>query len=437
MRIVLVVHYYPPINSSGAKRAEALSKYLVALGHEVTVITPRKYLSDGEFTETVPAGVRLIELSSLGRAARSLPEGERFESMYSGRPSWRRQAKDRVMAAAGQLPDPRLPFAIAFASPWLDSRAQETLRSADIVIASAPPWPMLLAAILTKRRFGAPCILDYRDQFSECHEMPGGRFAKRIEKLVDAWLVKTADHVVTISEPMATYYRSLVDAVSVIPNGFDPDVMERARTATKKTATEATQKIVIRYMGLVSPGRVPHRVLTALTMFQAEQPKRFAQLRLEFYGSASLVERVLASDYPSIRAAFAFFPAVSYETSIQRILEADYLLFAETSSTESLSAQGILTTKLFEYIGSGRPVLADISPHTLAGSLLANCGSDHVISDTFEVFLEAFRNPGFLTRKPDHFSSRGEGLSRRAQAEEYAQLAIRDGRQGVLSVASD
>ncbi|UUZ52982.1 hypothetical protein LP419_28515 [Massilia sp. H-1] len=53
MKIVFVVHYYPPVNSAGAKRVEALSKYFAAAGHEVTVVTTCKSDRDGLLTEPV------------------------------------------------------------------------------------------------------------------------------------------------------------------------------------------------------------------------------------------------------------------------------------------------------------------------------------------------------------------------------------------------
>jgi glycosyltransferase involved in cell wall biosynthesis len=420
LRFVFIVHYFPPINSSGAKRVEAISKYLVMAGHHVTVITTRKSVSDGEFTEDIPPGVELIELDALGRDRSSAKGDGVFEPMYIGKRSWKRILKDFVMEAGGQLPDPRLPFAISFLNPWLTPRVQTAIQQANIVIGSTPPWPMLLAALIVKWRFGVRCILDYRDQLSECHEMPGSYLAKKLEKMVDRWLVASADQVVTISEPMASFYRKMTDRIAVILNGYDDAVIDAARLQ----ATPSRDRIVIRYMGLVSPGRVPHRFFKALTMFKEEQPERFASLRVEFFGNAALIERALVDQYPTIREIFGFFPSVPYVTSLQRIVEADYLLFGETSSKTTLSAQGILTTKLFEYIGSGRPVLADISRDTLAGSLLLSCGDRHTVGAVPDVFLETLRSDAFYHRLPDTVSEKGRSLSRRAQADQYAQLAM-------------
>ncbi|MFO0254943.1 MAG: glycosyltransferase [Betaproteobacteria bacterium] len=420
MRIVFIVHYFPPVNSSGAKRVEAVSKCMAAAGHLVTVITTRKTSSDGAFTEKLPVGVDVIELNRLGRERPSILTGDQFEPMYTGKPSWKRRIKDLVMKWFGQLPDPRLPFALSIGMPWLAKRAHAALEKADVVVGSSPPWPLLLAATIAKRRFGIPCILDYRDHFSECHEMPGGRFAKWLERHVDRWLLRKADHVVAISGPMAAYYRTMSPTVQTIMNGYDHEVLEAARQQARPSEGRT---IVIRYMGIVSPGRVPHNLLQALVRFAAEDPQRFSQLRIEFYGNAALVNECLQNEYAPVRSAFHFFEAVPYVKSLQLMVEANYLLFSETSSNATLSAQGILTTKLFEYIGSGRPILADIAPETLAGSLLLEIGTEHVVANNPEAFLVSLRSESFYQRRPDEVSPNVWKHSRQAQAQEYTRLA--------------
>ncbi|WP_396267890.1 glycosyltransferase [Ideonella sp.] len=421
MNVVLIAHYFPPINSSGAKRAEALSKYFVSFGHTVSVITPQKNTSHGEFTESVPPGVNLIELNWLGLRRASIDNGGRFEPMYSGRPSLARRVKDWVMDLLGQIPDPRLPFSFSFLSPWFSNEAKSAIKAADIVIGTTPPWPMVLAALICKFRFGKPCVLDYRDHFSECHEMPGGRFAKALEKVIDRRLVQSANHIVCISEPMSKYYRTLSPNVSTILNGYDHELIEQARTLEREPKDSNT--LVVRYMGIVSPGRVPHNILRALVRLKASHPLLFDNFRFEFFGNAAVLQNELQLKYPDIVNAFHFFEPVPYLESLQKIVEADYLLFSETSSKNTLSAQGILTTKLFEYLGSGRPILGDISPDTLAGSLALECSRRHIISDDSEQFYKNFSDASFYARQEDYVSPRTFSLSRMAQAKQYSDLA--------------
>lgn len=420
IRFVFIVHYFPPVNSSGAKRVEALSKYLVAAGHDVTVITSSKTAADGAFTEKAPVGAHTIELSPFGFERSSRPTGSTFQPMYTDSPSVYRRFKNFVMRQMGQIPDPRLPFALIFLSPWISKSARKALERADVVIGSAPPWPMLLGALIASRRFGAACILDYRDHFSECHEMPGGFISKWVEKKIDQRLVQAADHVVTISSPMTSYYRTLANRVTTIPNGYDHEVMDVAR---KSAEPAQTNTVLIRYMGIVSPGRIAHNFFQALEIFKIEQPSKFSQIRVEFFGNASLIEDAIRNQYSNIADVFHFFKPVPYVMSLQRIIESDYLLFCETSSKASISAQGILTTKLFEYLGSGRPILADISADTLAGSLLVSCSKQHIVANSFAPFLSALRNDEFFRRKFDNVSDAARSLSRQAQALQYIKLA--------------
>lgn len=419
MRIVIIAHYFPPINSSGAKRAESLSKYFTAAGHQVTVITTKKTGADGDFTEAIPSGVTLVELNSFGMDSPSVLGSGKFEPMYTGKPSLFRRLKDVVMAMFGQIPDPRLPFSIFFLSPWFSKKAQQAISDCDVVIGTTPPWPMVLAALLCKFRFGKPCILDYRDHFSECHEMPGGFFAKWFEKKIDKCLVNAADHVVCISDPMTNYYRSLTDSVETVLNGYDHEIIERA-AAERVVVNDG--KVRIRYMGIVSPGRIPFNILKALSILKKNRPSDFSRLRFEFYGNASLIQDLLDGQFSDIAEVFYFFPSVPYFESLKKISEADYLLFSETSSVKTLSAQGILTTKLFEYIGSNRPVLGDISPETLAGALLKGSGQQHIVSQDYNSFLGAMSSPDFYSRIPDIVSPVAHSLSRKTQALRYLEI---------------
>ena len=416
MRIVIIAHYFPPVNSSGAKRAEALSKYFTEAGHHVTVLTTTKTSADGEFTEVVPPGVNVVELSWAGRERPSRETAEAFEPMYIGKPSLKRRIKDTVMRALGQIPDTRLPFSLSMLAPWFSQSAKNELRSADIVIGTTPPWPMVFAALICKWRFGKPCILDYRDHFSECHEMPGGPFAKRIEKIIDRRLAGAADHLVCISDPMSEYYSTMAKQVTTIRNGYDGELIDKARALAQP---ESDGHVTIRYMGIVSPGRVPYHVLEALVELERTAPAQFAKLRFQYFGNTALIDEALRKQYPSIRSAFFFFSAVPYLESLTKITEADYLLFSETSLKNSISAQGILTTKLFEYVGSGRPIIADISPDTLAGSLLVRCSSRNVVGNVTGTFTRMFNVPSFYERKPDEYSPLSESLSRKSQAGEY------------------
>ena len=304
LKIVVVAHYFPPINSSGAKRFQYMSKYWAAFGAEVTVITTVKSSGDGQFTEQVSSGINCYEFSPLGKLAESRETGDEFVPMHSSKPSVKRRFKDLVMAVLGQIPDPRIPFSLALGLRRLPFVVREKLENADVIVATSPPWAMLLAGLLLKVRYRKKLILDYRDNFSYCHEMPGGRFAKKFEYYIDRLLVKSADAVVTISAPMEQYYSKFGRPVFLVTNGYDFESIEAARLSHIKD--QSKDYVTIRYMGIVSDGRIPRNFISALDELKAKEQINFSRLRVEFYGNASLLETFLTNYYPSLLSVFFF-----------------------------------------------------------------------------------------------------------------------------------
>lgn len=419
-KIVFIVHYFPPINSSGAKRVEALSKIFSQQGRQVTVITTQKKSGiHGDFTEPMPSGVEVIHLNNLGKKTEPVITIGTQEPMYLSKPSIKRKIKDWTMNAMGQIPDPRLFFAISFITPFLNKDAKRSLQEADIIIGSSPPWTMILAAYLASKRFKKKLIFDVRDQFSNCHEMPGSKVAKKIEYIIDKFLCRNNDALVAISSPMKEYYSRFSKNTHVIMNGYDE---EKIQQANKKTFDENKNEIIIRYMGIVSPGRVPVELTEALSKY-LEKNKFFPKkLKIEFYGHADIMKEYIEENFRELNDYFFFFPPVPYEESMRLIRTSNYTLFSETSKINSLSAQGILTTKLFEYIGSGSTILANIAKTTLAGETIIKAGSHHIIENTADDFTHQLNKHSFWNPEKKPVNDFGKSLSRQEQAKQYLKL---------------
>ena len=421
--IVFITHYFPPLNSSGAKRVEALSGLLADLGHNVSVITPRKHAGEGDFTEQFPSGVNVVEVDHFGKIASTKVETRTSNANQEHKkPSLVQRYKRQVRQVFGQIPDHRLPFAVSIASLWASTKIKNTLSEADVVIGSTPPWPSILATIIIKRRYKTLAILDYRDNFGDCYGQPGSRAAHWFEKVIDNWIARRADHLVTISQPMKEYYSQANENCSVILNGYDARQIEKA---SKSANIIADGKIRIRHMGHVSKGRIPTNFLDALRKFNSQFPEKAARLRFEYFGTAELLREKLQSDYSELQHLFFFNAPVRYLDSLKLMVEADYLIFSETSSTETLSAQSILTTKLFEYIGAERPIIADISPNTLAGSMLQKNSPRNVVGLDEQQFLTTLENDTFWTRPNNVPPNEDLKVTRQVQAKQYSDLIER------------
>ncbi len=370
MKVVFIVHYFPPLNSTGARRVLAFSKYLSQFGHDITVVTTRKYAHDGLLTEPLPEYCRVIQVG-YGRRSRAEPVPRARTSGRSGLVTRLVLIKRWFTRFFGQLVDLRLVFAVRFYLGLLPKDAIRAISEADVLVSSNPPWPAQLAGRFAARRFGKAWVADYRDNFSGNHTFPGSALSSRIEYYLDKWMLGGAAAVTVVSRPMEEYYRRFHPAVTTIENGFDAEAFTKARRGAHGTTGERSKGLIVRYMGTVTPDRIPVNFLRAIR--ELPDPVR-AALRVEYRGDALLLERVIAADFADVAPCFVFEREVPHLEALRLMLTADALLFTETSSTESLSAQGVLTTKIFEYLAAGRPIIADIEPHTLAGDVIVRSG---------------------------------------------------------------
>ena len=428
MNIVFITHYFPPLNSSGARRVQAFAKYLASWGHQITVITPHKTTSDGWLTEEVPHHLRLLELDSRGRLSPSLrsssPVGGEKKSVES-RSAWGRwllKIKRAVMQVSGQLIDHRLVFALQFAFPWITSEVKQALAKADVVMSSCPPWTSHLAGRLVQARYGKPWVADYRDQFSGNHILRGSFLSRPVEVWLERWLLKRATYVVAISGPMKEYYEHFHSRVACIENGYDESVFEQAREQSSELAKkEPEDEFVIRYLGTITGHRIPVAFFQALALLNQSPGRRMVA---EFYGESTLLRKALpelvAQSVPFVR----FCPQLPYGAAIQSMLTADAHLFIETSNFSSYSARGVLTTKLFEYFAARKPIVAEISPRALASQYIARSGLGVVISEDADEILRGLQNLRAGQFEPVIDDAFIQSLSRLVKAKELEQLFV-------------
>lgn len=427
MKIVFIAHYFPPLNSSGARRINAFAKYLSSWGHEITVITTRKTERDGLLTEAVPGYLRLVEIDNLGRLSPTVvPVSSEAKAKFgvetrSGLGRFLLKIKRAVMKVSGQLIDHRLLFAIQFASPLLAPEAKSVLKEADVVMSSCPPWPTHLAGWFIKKRFGKPWIADYRDQFSGNHLLRGSAISRFIEVQIERWLLRTADCVTAISGPMQEYYGQFHPRVYCIENGYDEGVFADALSNATAPDQADSKELVIRYMGSITPDRIPKAFLGALARLNRQPGKSIV---VEFYGESTLLRKALPEVVPEAVPYVRFFPQLSYVEAIRRTLSADALFFVETSDFSSHSARGVLTTKLFEYMAARKPVVAEISPKSLAAQYIGRSGLGVVVTQDIEEMthgLAQLREGGFHGTPDAQFI---ESLSRRVKAQQLEKLLI-------------
>jgi glycosyltransferase involved in cell wall biosynthesis len=317
-RICMVVHEYYPKDFRVRREAEAL----VLQGHQVEVIALRK---PGERWRETCSGVQVFRMPVRRHRGSALP-------VY--------------------LVEYSLFFFLAF---W--ALAYRFLRAGfDIVHVHSPPDFLLFSAAIP-RLFGAKLVLDVHDRVPELY---AERFSKRpwiIRALlaVENSALRFADRIITVHEPYAQRLaRPKVPAarIEVVFNSADERLFHRPAESPRRDATEMEREGV----RLLHHGTLMERygvdVLVEAVHRLALPPQR---LRLDILGEGDLLPRLqrMVQEF-GLEGQVFLHGYMPLDAMAEWILRSDLCVVPNRRSSFT---DGILPTKLLEYVAMGRPVI--------------------------------------------------------------------------------
>lgn len=346
-------------------RISKFAEHWSALGHEVRVLT--RDLPDSGTLEA-PHHDNLSEYRVRDPFARRISNAKRSTAKHRG------LLRRIITVVASKLLSLIWPDIYARWSRKAFVEAKNWNWSPEVVVASVGPFSTLLLGARTARHFDAKLAVDYRDLLSISSYYPFGKFRKTIDRICEKRIVRKASLLATVSEPLAgdlrrEYQRPTV----VVTNGFDPRDFE-ALTYAPTEFSKDTLEIV--YCGWVIPKkRDPRPFLAGVKQFVSENPDR--NIRVSFYGpnSAEVAEVIEELELHSFVSQNG---QVSHEESLRIQAEADVLLLLLWNNPGEM---GVLSGKVFEYIGANRPVLMTGFKEGAAGSLIRDNNLGFVEND--------------------------------------------------------
>lgn len=412
MKILLVSFYFPPFNAIGAVRAGKLAKELVAAGHEVRVLTAQQQLLPQSLPLEVPEelitrtrwwNVNGLPLALFGRQQQRYRRSEAAPSGVFAKIV-------KVYRTLLNIPDGQI--------GWYPHAVRSGKRliatwSPDIIYASAPPFTGLMVARRLAQYANVPWVGELRDLWTDNYYADWPAWRRAIEVPLERRVLSSSAGLVTVSDPLANRLREKYDRpVAVIPNGFDPDDYPRG------IARSDADVLRIVYTGTIYPGRQDPTPLFSAVKSLGDEGRK---IRIEFYGRTlpgilQLAERYGLENQVNVHAEVPFLESAQLQAS------ADILLLLQWNSA---AEPGVFTSKLFEYLGARRPVLAVGLPIGVAPDLIRDRNAGSASDDPAEL---ATRLSQWLTTKaaagviPSLPESVGAGLSR---AEQFAPLFTR------------
>jgi glycosyltransferase involved in cell wall biosynthesis len=366
-RLLVLQYFYPPLAGGGVHRVLGFTRHLPRHGWRCTVVcaAPGDYwVSDASLERLVPPETEVIRVAggSALSAWLKLGRGRGAASAQAGARSGRTFAGLRALSDFWLLPDSY----VGWAKRARAAAARRIARGGiDALLSSSPPDSVHLAARPLARRFGLPWVADFRDPWVSLHlrRPPTGWHRARHEALERAVLAES-DVVLTASRTHADRIApAAAKRVVHLPNGYEPDTTPSAPRAG------AADHFRIVFTGTLSQMPDTGVLLDALHEFLAHRPEARRRLRVTLAGpfDTGYQDRAIAL---GLTPGIVDFPgplAHAGTRALQRA--ADLLLLWKPHAMPTM-----VPGKLYEYLETGRPLVALLEENDEAAALVRRAG---------------------------------------------------------------
>jgi glycosyltransferase involved in cell wall biosynthesis len=364
-RLLLLAYFYPPLAGGGVHRVLSFTRHLPAHGWECTVVCAGEHdywVRDESLLACVPPGTEVIRVAGGSALAGWLRLRGRAGS---GQRSGGAFAPLRTIADWLLLPD-----SYAGWSRRAAGAARERIACGGVhaVLSSSPPDSVHLAAAAVAQTSGLPWVADFRDPWIGLHfRKPPTPWHRSRQTAMEASVIGQADLVLAAS-------RTHVDALAAratakprkllhLPNGFEPEP-EGGRSAASASEFRAV------FTGTLSLMDDVGTLLDAVRALIEQDPSARAALRVDLVGPYDRDWQARAVAL-GVAGVVRFTGALSHAAARAQQSAADLLVLWRP---QGAGFRTMVPGKLYEYLDSGRPVLALLPADDEAAGLVVRAG---------------------------------------------------------------
>jgi glycosyltransferase involved in cell wall biosynthesis len=421
-KLLIITYYWPPAGGPGVQRWLKFVKYLPDFGFQSIVYIPENptypIIDEALINEVSEKAIILKH---------KIFEPYQFASMFSKNktkkissgiiPNQKKQSfLDKVFLwIRGNffIPDARV-FWVKPSVRFLEKYILEN--EIDTIVTSGPPHSLHLIGLELKQKFGVKWFADFRDPWTTIgyhKSLRLSNYAVKKHKALEHQVLNTADTIIVTSKTTKTKFQAITNRpIAVITNGYD----------TENGVKEALDsKFTLAHIGSFLSERNPKILWESLVELINELPDFKTHLEIKLIGAVSqeVLETITQFELKSYLNNLGY---VSHSEAIAHQRKSQVLLLIEINSDDTKS---IIPGKLFEYMVSGRPIVA-IGPNgSDFAKIITNTNTgvffDYSEKTKLKSVLLGFYNQ-FLEGK---LQSNGVGLqqySRKSLTEKLAQL---------------
>jgi hypothetical protein len=354
----MIAYYFPPLGGSGVQRAVKFARYLPEAGYDPVVLTG-------------PGDAVLV------------PDDPSLSAELS--------ANLEVLRAAGPEPRPNMGRRgqaerwLRLRTPWTRwwveeaTRLGRTARNIDVVLATMSPFQSADVAAMVSNALRVPWIADLRDpwaldemqvQETVVHRALEMRLMRRSLRSAELIVMNTHEAAAAVGRA----FPELAARATSIPNGFDAEDFaglepERADRAFRIVHAgllhtelglahrrgERRRRLLGGALGGVDIEPRSHvYLMRALERLAQTDPQLRAAVELHLVGNLSAADRAILPDGLVIEHGYQ-----SHHATRALVRDAD-LLFLPMHDVHPGYRTRIVPGKTYEYLASGRPILAAV-----------------------------------------------------------------------------
>jgi glycosyltransferase involved in cell wall biosynthesis len=234
----------------------------------------------------------------------------------------------------------------------------------------------LLGLYLKKHFPFVPLVCDFRDEWTNNPYHVRKNLRAKIERRQEKKVLLAADCLITNTPVMlSNFLRDNPETKNkfyVIPNGYDDEDFEGI-----KDIIPANERFTLTYTGLLYGKRKPNNFLAALKSAIEQEQIDIAKIHVQLIGNFKADQLQEKIDSLNLNNVVVLLPYLKHRDCLVELLKSDALLLIEPSGP---GAEAFYTGKVFEYMNTGRPILATI-PYKGAAAQLIVTTNTGLVSD--------------------------------------------------------
>lgn len=354
-KVLIITYYFPPAGGPGVQRWLKFVKYLPEFN-----IQPIVYVPENPSYPIIDEDLKAEISNKAIIIKRSIFEPYSFASLFSKNktkkissgiiPSGKNQSfLDRMLLwVRGNffIPDARV-FWVKPSVKFL--RNYIVKNEIDTIITTGPPHSLHLIGLKLKEQLPIHWIADFRDPWTNIgyhSELKLSTSSQKKHLAMESRVLQTADDIlVTSNSTRLEFLTKTAKPIHVITNGYDLEQVPKQ---------SLDESFSLSHIGSLLSERNPVILWQCLSELAKEIPDFSAHLEIKLIGTVSddVVETIKSYELGNYLKMLGY---VSHQEALIQQRKSQLLLLIEINSKNTIS---IIPGKLFEYMASGRPIVA-------------------------------------------------------------------------------